>query len=77
MKRREKVALCRLLVHGGPEDPGEAQMLNLLKKEGHACPEPLVLGLSSLMGVRVTVLPARISGKVHRTNRRQSPASGI
>lgn len=38
MKRREKVALCRLLVHGGPEDPGEAQMLNLLKKGGARLP---------------------------------------
>lgn len=50
MERREKVALCRLLVHGGPEGPGEAPMLNLLNKGGHACPEPLVLGLSRLMG---------------------------
>ena len=50
MERREKVALCRLLVHGGPEGPGEAPMLNLLNTGGHACPEPLVLGLSRLMG---------------------------
>lgn len=38
MERREKVALCRLLVHGGPEDPGEVQMLNLLNKGGAPLP---------------------------------------
>ena len=38
VERREKDASCRLLVHGGPEDPGEAQMLNLLNKGGARLP---------------------------------------
>lgn len=38
VERREKDASCRLLVHGGPEDPGEAQMLNLLNKGGAHLP---------------------------------------
>lgn len=45
MERREKDASCRLLVHGGPEDPGEAQMLNLLNKGGARLPRAFGFGV--------------------------------
>lgn len=74
MEKGKEPALFRLPAHGGPEVPGEAQMLDFSR--GGMDILPLVLGSPCPVGVGATVLHARVSGKVHGSNRLQSPASG-